>query len=233
MTDNAADPAKIAEPLGTPPSKTQRVYDFVMERIVEGRYRAGSPLHIGEIADETGVSLIPTREALRRLESAGLVEFLHHRGVRVATIGADDYREIMETQAVLEALAVSMSAPLLTAADIDTARDLNRRMDEAHRAGDFHAYNENSLEFHRLLSSRCPNRYLRDTLERGQLRVAAVRAAVLGYKTDLAARLSAEHEEMLDQIVAGAPPASIERLMRAHREGTITHNAEGLRDIPH
>lgn len=214
--------------LSTPGNKTQRVYDFVMERIVEGAYEAGAPLNIGQIAEETGVSLIPAREALRRLESEGLVEFVFHRGVRVAELGVSDYRDILQTLAVLEALAVSMSAPFLGADELAQARELNRTMDEAHAAGDFHSYNENSLEFHSLLSSRCPNRYLRDTLERGQLRVAAVRAAVVGYRSAIAPQLSREHVELLDMIEAGASSGDIEQHMRSHREGTLARDTEGL-----
>lgn len=208
--------------------KTRHVYDHVMERIVDGRYAAGDPLNIGDLARETGVSMIPTREALRRLESEGLVEFLYHRGVRIARLSVDDYREVMQTQAVLEALAVSLSAPLLTDDDLTLARELNARMDEAHEAGDFHAYNENSLRFHGLLRSRCPNRYLRDTLERGQLRVAAVRASVVGYRTAITAQLSHEHRELVDLIEAKAAPGKIEKHMRAHREGTLAHDTEEL-----
>lgn len=210
-------------------NKTQRVYDHVMERIVDGSLAAGHALNIGAIAEETGVSLIPTREALRRLESEGLVEFLFHRGVRVAALDIDEYREIMQTQAVLEGLAVGMSVPLLTALDIERARAVNARMDEAVRRGDFHAYNEGSLEFHGILRGPCPNRHLRDTLDRGQSRVAAVRASVIGYRGAVAQRLSDEHVHMLDRIAAGAEPAEIEALMRAHREGTIAADSEGLR----
>ena len=208
--------------------KTQRAYEFVMERIVDGSYGAGQPLSIGALATAAGVSLIPTREALRRLESEGLVEFVFHRGVRVTNLDPAGYRDIMQTQAVLEALAVSKSAPHLTTEDIERARTLNRAMDEAHAAGDFHGYSESSLEFHTLLSSKCPNRYLRDTLERGQLRVAAVRASVVGYRTELTTQLSHEHEVLLDRISEGAPPEEIERLMRDHRESTLAHDTEGL-----
>lgn len=207
-----------------PRDKTQRVYDHVMERIVDGSYAAGVPLNIGLLAEQTGVSLIPTREALRRLESEGLVEFVFHRGVRVAELSAEEYRDVMQTQAVLEALAVAMSAPLLTSDDLRGARKLNSLMDAAHRAGDFHAYNRSSLEFHGLLRSRCPNHYLRETLERGQLRVAAMRASVVGYRTEITARLSREHEDLLDLIAAGAPAERIERLVREHREDTLAHD---------
>lgn len=210
-------------------NKTQRVYDHVMERIVDGSFAAGDALNIGALARETGVSLIPTREALRRLESEGLVEFLFHRGVRVAELGIDEYREIMQTQAVLEGLAVGMSVPLLTAEDLARARAVNAQMDAAVQRGDFHAYNEGSLEFHGILRAPCPNRHLRDILDRGQSRVAAVRASVIGYRGAVAARLSDEHVRMLDRIAAGAPAAELETMMRAHREGTIAADSEGLR----
>ncbi len=209
--------------------KTQRVYDHVMERIVDGTFAAGESLNIGVLADETGVSLIPTREALRRLESEGLVEFLFHRGVRVAELGIEEYREIMQTQAVLEGLAVGMSASMLTADELARARAVNARMDEAVRRSDFHAYNEGSLEFHGILRAHCPNRHLRDMLDRGDSRVAAVRASVVGYRGTVAHRLSDEHLHMLDRISAGAPADEIEALMRAHREGTIAADSEHLR----
>src|SRR5690606_14861615 len=153
-------------------------------------------------AAEAGVSLIPTREALRRLESEGLVEFVFHRGVRVTALDPAAYRDIMQTQAVLEALAVSQSAPNLSSDDLKRARELNMTMNTAHEAGDFHGYSEASLEFHSLLSSKCPNRYLRETLKRGQLRVAAVRASVIGYRTELTQQLSRDHEHLLDRIEA-------------------------------
>lgn len=209
--------------------KTQHVYDYVMERIVDGTLASGSSLNIGTLAQETGVSLIPTREALRRLESEGLVEFLFHRGVRVRELGIDEYREIMQTQAVLEGLAVGLSVPLLTAADLERARAANARMDAAVLADDFHGYNEGSLEFHGILRAPCPNRHLRDMLDRGDSRVAAVRASVVGYRGAVAERLSGEHLHMLARIEAGADATEIESLMRTHREHTIAADSEGFR----
>ncbi|NLA64771.1 MAG: GntR family transcriptional regulator [Leucobacter sp.] len=210
-------------------NKTQLVYDYVMQRIIDGTFAAGESLSIAGIAEETGVSLIPTREALRRLESEGLVEFMFHRGVRVTELTIEEFREIMQTEAVLEGLAVGLAAPLLSTEDLHRAREVNHRMNEAYEAGDFTAYNQGSLEFHGILRAPCPNRRLHDMLDRGQQRVAAVRASVIGYRGEVAQRLSDEHEHLLDRIAAGAPTAEVEQLMRAHREGTIAADSEGLR----
>lgn len=209
-------------------NKTQHVYDYVMERIVDGTFAAGESLNIGLLAEETGVSLIPTREALRRLESEGLIEFHFHRGVRVRELSIDEYREIMQVEAVLEGLAVGMSIGRLTPDDLARARTVNARMNDAYRAGDFHGYNEGSLEFHGILRGPCPNHHLRDQLDRGRSRVAAVRASVVGYRGTVTQRLSDEHEHLLDRIAAGASATEIESLMRAHREGTIAHDSLNL-----
>ncbi len=219
----------MSDPRPRVQNKTQFVYDYVMERIVHGSFAAGSSIGIAALAEQTGVSLIPTREALRRLESEGLVEFMFHRGVRVSELTIEQYREIMQTEAVLEGLAVGLAAPLLTDDDLQRAREVNDRMNAALLEGDFHAYNRGSLEFHGILRAPCPNRHLREMLDRGQQRVAAVRASVVGYRGSVAERLSQEHEHMLERISAGAPADEIERLMRAHREGTIAADSEGLR----
>ena len=209
------------------PSKTQLVYDHIIERVVSGDYASGQPLHIGRLAEVTRVSLIPVREALRRLESDGVVIVEHHRGARVADLDSAAYHDVMQTQAVLEALAVSLAAPHMTTEDLAEARELNAQMDAAHAADDPHSYHEASLLFHGLLQSRCPNAYLRESLDRGQLRVAAARAAVVGYSTEIARRLSEEHLLLLDRIESGASAEEIEQLMRAHREGTLARHDTG------
>lgn len=216
----------MSDPLEQPKNKTQFVYDYVMGAIVDGTFAGGSSLSIAAIAEETGVSLIPTREALRRLESEGLVEFMYHRGVRVAELTAEKYREIMQAEAVLEGLAVALAAPLLSEDHLQAAHEANVRMNEALAAGDFQAYNENSLEFHGILRAPCPNMHLREMLDRGKQRVAAVRASVVGYRGSIAERLSGEHEHLLQRIAAKAPASEIEQLIRAHREGTIAADSE-------
>ena len=117
-----------------PQNKTQFVYDFVMEGIVDGRFAGGSSLSIAAIAEETGVSLIPTREALRRLESEGLVEFVFHRGVRVSQLTIEKYREIMQAEAVLEGLAVGMAAPLLIPTKMPSSRTIAKRAGASFRS---------------------------------------------------------------------------------------------------
>ncbi|MEG2577897.1 MAG: GntR family transcriptional regulator, partial [Glutamicibacter sp.] len=61
-------------------SKSEAAYQLVSERIVNGAYSPGYRLVLGTIADELGCSVVPVREAIRRLEAEGLVHFTRNVG---------------------------------------------------------------------------------------------------------------------------------------------------------
>src|SRR5579875_81573 len=69
-------------PNGT--SKHERAYAVIRRRILDGTYRPGHRLVIGTLAAELGVSPVPVREAIRRLEAEGRVVYRHNAGPRVA-----------------------------------------------------------------------------------------------------------------------------------------------------
>ena len=74
--------------------------DSLRERILRGHFPEGEPLRQDAIADELGVSRIPVREALRQLESEGLVTFQPHRGAVVSTLSLDEIAELFEIKVV-------------------------------------------------------------------------------------------------------------------------------------
>ena len=67
-------------------SKSQLAYRFLRERIDDGRYVPGYRLVLGQIAGELDVSVVPVREAIRRLVAEGLVTFQRIVGAQVALI---------------------------------------------------------------------------------------------------------------------------------------------------
>lgn len=203
------------------PSKTDAVFDYILERIVSGEFAAGDALHIGNLAEANRVSLIPVREALRRLEADGLVKVEHHRGAHVARVSRRDYEEAMELLAILEGSATAQSAEFMTEAEIEEARQHNADMDAAWARGDQNGYNESSTKFHQLLHVHCPNTYLRETLIKGHVKMGAARAAVVGFTTDITKQLSEEHIELLRLISSKAPAEEIENYARGHRLRTM------------
>ncbi|MET1019099.1 MAG: GntR family transcriptional regulator, partial [Microterricola sp.] len=103
-------------------SKAQRSYRYISERINDGRYVPGFRLVLGRIAKELDVSVVPVREAIRRLEAEGLVTFERNVGAQVALIKETEYLHTMQTLAIVEGAATALSAPHLTPDHLRRAR---------------------------------------------------------------------------------------------------------------
>src|SRR5262249_22273577 len=76
-----------------------------------------------DIAADFGVSSIPVREALRRLEALGFVEALPNRGFIVSRISIEEIRELFEMRVALESMLIRLAVPRLSAADLAAARE--------------------------------------------------------------------------------------------------------------
>jgi DNA-binding GntR family transcriptional regulator len=102
-------------------SLAQQVAESVRNAILDGKIPGGSVLRQTALARELGVSVIPLREALRQLEGEGLVHHEAHRGVVVATLDAEDVRELVEICGALEALAFPRALPRIQPDDLERA----------------------------------------------------------------------------------------------------------------
>ncbi len=107
----------------------QHAYVHLREMILSGVYTGGQKVNPAKVAEELGVSRMPVREALRQLDSEGLVTIRPNRGAVVTALTAADVLEIFDMRAVLEGLAVRCALPLLTGEDIEELEDRRRRMD--------------------------------------------------------------------------------------------------------
>jgi DNA-binding GntR family transcriptional regulator len=87
-----------------------RLAAAIQSRILSGSIPIGARLRQEALAEEFGVSRTPVREALRKLQAAGTVELLPHRGAVVRGPSARDIREAYEVRAELEGLAAELAA---------------------------------------------------------------------------------------------------------------------------
>ena len=111
-------------------SKGGIITDTLREKIARGELAPGTLLRQRQLAQEFNVSPTPVREALRRLESEGLVSYEVHRGSRVATVDLEEQEENFRVLAALESLAVSLACEKITVNDLDEIRALERRFAE-------------------------------------------------------------------------------------------------------
>jgi len=83
----------------------QQVESVLRQAIVDGRFRPGQRLTERELTVSLGVSRTLVREALRQLESEGLISVIHNRGPIVRELSADEIKDLYAIRAVLEGLA--------------------------------------------------------------------------------------------------------------------------------
>ena len=101
----------------------EKAFDTLHQAIITGQLRPGTRLPIEELAEVLEMSPMPIREAVRRLDGAGLVENIPHRGARVTGLSVIDLAEVTEARLALEVLAIRRAAERFTDEYAQTARN--------------------------------------------------------------------------------------------------------------
>ncbi|TKV70749.1 GntR family transcriptional regulator [Rhizobium sp. AU243] len=97
--------------LGKTPTASDVVLKFIRDAIADGSLDQGEPIRQDDVARLFNVSKIPVREALKRLEAEGLVEFHRNRGAVVTSVSEPELTQIFEVRAILESSAIKLSIP--------------------------------------------------------------------------------------------------------------------------
>jgi DNA-binding GntR family transcriptional regulator len=180
----------------------EKAFDALHKAIITGQLRPGTRLPIEELAEVLEMSPMPIREAVRRLDAAGLVENVPHRGARVTELSITDLAEVYEARLALEVLAIRRAAER-----IDERREAiaRKRLEELSGMPDDNsaATSAAHTEFHFALYEAAGSAWLMrlirpvwETAERYCLEVPRVR--------QLAAR-RAEHDALLEACLDHAP----------------------------
>jgi len=152
-------PERISASLSRDPLSTQ-IKDVIVQRIIEGRYPPGARLIETRIARELGVSQAPVREALRDLESVGVVESFAFRGARVRLPSSEELIEAFPVRAALESLAAAEAARKIDDERLDELEVLISAMVEAAQRGDAHGQSMANARFHGLVVHSAGNSIL-------------------------------------------------------------------------
>src|SRR5919109_4834884 len=203
------------------PTKQERVYQAIRERILSGAYGPGYRVVIDSLAEEFAVSALPVREAIRRLEAEGLVIFRPNAGAQVAPADPGLFEEEMTVLAVLEGYATALAAPALGEEGIQRLRKINDEMVAAIERLDPLSFGRLNQEFHAVIYEHCPNAALVDLLRDVARRLDAIRRTVFVQIPYRGAASVAEHRELIALMADGAPAAEIEAAAREHKLRTV------------
>ena len=188
-----------------------RAYEYVKQRLLDGRYPGGSLLSENEIARELGLSRTPVRQAFVELQGEELLDLYPRRGAVVRPISASEAEEILEARLLIEthyAIRACDDGPRVAAAlEPSLARQ------EAALPDDAAAFSVADREFHRTIVAANGNSFLTrqyDALRERQQRITAtgvsrdpalIEEFLIGHRA-IAAAIEQEDRELVAEWVA-------------------------------
>lgn len=132
-------------------SPVKQAYNYILEGIVSGSLEPGMRIPTESVADALGISRMPVRDALRRLDADGVVTIFANRGASIAEYSHDQVIELTEMRGVLEGLAARIALPGIGEDELDGFMHLQYRMEKA--KNDLTRWTSCHDEFHNYLTS--------------------------------------------------------------------------------
>lgn len=177
-------------------SRAEQAYQQILENIRQGILKPGTRITESDIAQSLQMSRTPVREALRRLESAGLLKMVSYSGMQIAQLDYQEIMELYEMRVVLESNAARFAATHASEAEIFSLNEIMKRYEEATTPTEQARHNR---VFHNALAYAAHNRYLLKSLN--SLRDSMM---LLGKTTfelpNRAKQVIAEHRAIIDAI---------------------------------
>ena len=196
-------------------TKAQATYQELRRRILSGELEPGATLNQEAVAVDLGVSVTPVREAARRLEAEGLLQFEAHKLLLVAPLSRTEFNDLYDVRLQLDPHAAALATGRLTPAQLDEIEAMAR----ARRSDPLGQLAANRA-FHHAIYSGSGNRVLTETLDLLWERTDRYRAVLFRADIGITAALR-QHMEIVNAIRSGNK-RTVARLLRARPGGQDT-----------
>lgn len=207
-----------------PSSAADPIYDEIRVAILSGEIAPGAPLRQDEIAKRFGVSKIPVREALRRLEIDNLVIFERNKGASVRHYSETEVLQLLDIRIALECRALELAVPNMIATDFSDMRQL---LDDYANSTDPAEWGVMNAKFHHMLYEPCGNPQLMKMIGDLQGKLGQFLRLLVSTASGLE-RPMREHDEILEACARGDTRTAVQ-ILRQHIEATQKEVAAFLR----
>jgi DNA-binding GntR family transcriptional regulator len=131
------------------------VYKFLRKAVFSGYFQPGERLIEASLAEKLNISRTPLREAIKRLETEGLVKIIPNKGAAVLKSSPEEIEEMYFIAGVLEGLAAYLAADNLSEADIDRMMKIELILEDEECQSDYERWLKLNNEFHNVFISSC------------------------------------------------------------------------------
>jgi len=152
-------------------SLREKIYGKVRDDITFGKFLPGERIVEDRLAEEFKTSRSPIREALRQLESDGLITFERNKGITITRLSIKQVDEIYTLRWLLESYAARLTAERFAKKDVPYLRGLQENLRMAVKNMDLRNWLHNNTLFHNFLSEHCGNSNLIRVLDNLKRRV--------------------------------------------------------------
>lgn len=196
------------------------VFDHVVNSIRAGDFKAGQKITERQIASKLGISHVPVREAMEKLQQLGWIERFPNRGAYVKKFSADQIEKLSQVREILETSTMSVVAKTITKEQLNQIKELIDVFEQASKTKDAILYQETDAKFHKMLISFLNNEILSNLFEtivvqsRGFFLAAAVQAA-FSWDKDVENLEFASHKHIYETLASGKCTIA-EKLIREH-----------------
>lgn len=192
----------------------EQTLDTLRDAILSGELKPGQALTEMDLSRQLGVSRAPIREALRILNSEGLVETIPYHGTTVRRLTKEDIEEIYGMRIVLETYALERVMALADAATLERLRFMVDGMVRAGDSGDLNMVNALDRDFHNALIELSEHALLHSMWQMVAMKVRQVMALVNRRNDDLT-QIARNHLPLLEAMGAG-DVALAQEILRQH-----------------
>ena len=214
-------PQAKVEPVTFAPAISQRsnVAHNLREMIISGVLQPGTQVKQNEIAESFNCSPGPVREAMRDLESEGLLEHIPNRGVFVTSITDEEFLGmLLPVRVVLEQFALRSARLKFTPFVVKELQKQIEQMRAGAKLKSIEMVNEADIKFHTITMEVAAST---QTLHLWQSVLSRVRLEFYTYgPTPSLSKQATEHEALLDVFLNGTP-AKIDEMLEWHILGTV------------
>ena len=196
-------------------TKSDRAYGVIRQAILQGTLEPDEQINPKLIATELGMSIIPVREALKRLEQDGLVVIRPHVGAAVREMPYEKIAENLLVRSALESLAAELATPLMTNEVLENLEELISRMEQYLAEDHTERFGALNRQFHMTIYGVIAEKSLIGLIEQQWDQVPRG-AAVFALAPKHAFIAHEEHLEILDALKRGEAKEAA-RLTREHK----------------